>query len=72
MRLETHYGKAEVSTYRTYGTPLTGVRRIPESAFTGGRTRCWRRQIDVQVMGDVFTGRVHRGRQLARSWPPTP
>ena len=36
MRLETHYGKADVSTYRTYGRPARVRRlRIPESAFEG-------------------------------------
>jgi urate oxidase / 2-oxo-4-hydroxy-4-carboxy-5-ureidoimidazoline decarboxylase len=29
------YGKANVSFYRTYATPLTGVTLIPESSFTG-------------------------------------
>ncbi len=41
MRLETHYGKAEVSTYRTRATPLTGTPVIPESAFAGVRTTSW-------------------------------
>ena len=35
MSMEIHYGKAEVSTYRTYATALTGLPRIPESAITG-------------------------------------
>ena len=55
MRLETHYGKADVSTYRTYGTPLIGVRRIPESAFDGRPNTLLAASIDVQVMGEVFT-----------------
>ena len=54
MRLETHYGKADVSTYRTYGTPLRGVRRIPESAFDGRPNILMAASIDVQVMGDAF------------------
>ncbi len=54
MKLETHYGKAEVSTYRTNATPLTGVRRIPESAFAGRPNILLAASIDVQVMGDVF------------------
>ena len=54
MKLETHYGKAEVSTYRTNATPLTGVRRIPESTFTGRSNILLAASIDVQVMGDVF------------------
>jgi urate oxidase len=55
MRLETHYGKADVSTYRTYGTPLVGVRRIPESSFEGRPNILMAASIDVQVMGDAFT-----------------
>lgn len=55
MRLETHYGKADVSTYRTYATPLRGVRRIPESAFEGRSNTLLAASIDVQVMGEAFT-----------------
>ena len=61
MRLETHYGKAEVSTYRTNATPLKGVRSIPESAFTGRPNILMAASIDVQVMGDVFTAAYTEG-----------
>ena len=61
MRLETHYGKAEVSTYRTYGTPLEGVRRIPESAFDGRPNIILAASIDVQVLGDAFTAAYTEG-----------
>ncbi|MBX3028915.1 MAG: urate oxidase [Chloroflexi bacterium] len=61
MRLETHYGKAEVSTYRTYGTPLTGLRRIPESAITGRPNTLMAASIDVQVMGDAFIAAYTEG-----------
>jgi urate oxidase / 2-oxo-4-hydroxy-4-carboxy-5-ureidoimidazoline decarboxylase len=54
MRLETHYGKAEVSTYRTNATPLTGLRQIPESTFVGRSNILLAASIDVQVMGDIF------------------
>jgi urate oxidase / 2-oxo-4-hydroxy-4-carboxy-5-ureidoimidazoline decarboxylase len=54
MRLETHYGKAEVSTYRTNATPLVNVRAIPESSFTGRPNILLAASIDVQVTGDVF------------------
>ena len=54
MKLETHYGKAAVSTYRTNASPLTGVRTIPESSFTGRPNILLAASIDVQVMGDVF------------------
>lgn len=61
MKLETHYGKAEVSTYRTYGTPLTRLRRIPESALTGRPNTLMAASIDVQVMGDAFTAAYTEG-----------
>lgn len=61
MRLETHYGKADVSTYRTYGAPLVGVRRIPESSFEGRPNTLLAASIDVQVMGDAFTGAYTEG-----------
>jgi urate oxidase len=61
MRLETHYGKADVSAYRTYGRPLTGVRRIPESAFVGRPNTILAASIDVQVMGEAFTAAYTEG-----------
>ncbi len=61
MRLETHYGKADVSTYRTYGTPLRGVRRIPESTFEGRPNTLLAASIDIQVMGDAFTDAYTQG-----------
>jgi len=55
VRLETHYGKAEVSTYLTRVTALEGTPRIPESAFTGRPNHVLAAEIDVQVMGEAFT-----------------
>jgi urate oxidase len=55
VRLDTHYGKAEVSTYRTSATPLEGLRPIPESAFTGRPNHLLAAEIDVQVMGEAFS-----------------
>ena len=43
VRAEIYYGKADVATYRTYATPLTGSRRFPSRASPAVRTRCWRR-----------------------------
>ena len=54
MSMEIHYGKAEVSTYRTYATPLTGLPRIPESAITGRSNVMLAAAIDVQVLGGPF------------------
>ncbi len=61
MRLETHYGKAEVSTYRTNARPLVDVRSIPESSYTGRPNILMAASIDVQVMGDVFTAAYTEG-----------
>lgn len=55
MRLETHYGKAEVSTYRTKATALAGTPVVRESAFRGRPNYIMAAEIEVQVMGDAFT-----------------
>jgi urate oxidase / 2-oxo-4-hydroxy-4-carboxy-5-ureidoimidazoline decarboxylase len=49
-----HYGKAGVSTYRTYARPLVGLTAIPESSFTGRTNVLLAAEIDVQVMGESF------------------
>ena len=54
MRLETHYGKAEVSTYRTRATALKGTPVIPESEFSGRPNHVLAAEIDVQVMGEAI------------------
>ncbi len=54
MRSEIHYGKAAVSTYRTYATPLRGVTPIPESPFTGRENILFAAEIDVRVLGEGF------------------
>ena len=54
MKHEIHYGKADVKVYRTYGTPLRGIRQIPESAFTGRENILMGAEIEVMVHGDVF------------------
>jgi urate oxidase / 2-oxo-4-hydroxy-4-carboxy-5-ureidoimidazoline decarboxylase len=59
--LETHYGKAEVSTYRTNGSALEGVPAIPESPFTGRPNHVMAAEIDVQVMGEAFTAAYTEG-----------
>ena len=61
MRLETHYGKAEVSTYRTKATALEGTPVIAESGFTGRPNHVMAAEIDVQVMGEAFTEAYTRG-----------
>ncbi|MBA3308322.1 MAG: urate oxidase [Chloroflexi bacterium] len=54
MKTEIHYGKAAVSTYRTYATPLRGVTRIPESPFTGRENVLFAAELDVRVLGEGF------------------
>jgi urate oxidase len=47
-----HYGKANVTVYRTYARPLTGVAPIPESAFAGRENVLFAVDVDVDVLGD--------------------
>jgi len=54
VRAEIHYGKAEVSSYRTYARPLEGLTPIPESAFIGRPNVLMAAEIDVQVLGESF------------------
>jgi urate oxidase len=61
MRLETHYGKAEVSTYRTKARALTGIPVVPESQFAGRPNHVMAAEIDVQVMGEAFTEAYTKG-----------
>jgi len=49
-----NYGKEHVNVYRTYATPLTGVREIPESAFDGKPNTLFGMEVRVQVEGDEF------------------
>lgn len=58
---EIHYGKAEVSTYRTYATPLRGVTPIPESPFTGRDNTLLAADLDVQVLGRTFLAAYTEG-----------
>jgi urate oxidase len=55
VRLETHYGKGAVSTYRTSARPLAGTPVIPESEFSGRHNHILAAEIDVQVTGAAFT-----------------
>ena len=61
MRLETHYGKASVSTYRSWGSPLRGVRAIPESTWTGSQNELLAAEIDVTVLGTAFDAAYTEG-----------
>jgi urate oxidase len=61
MRSEIYYGKAEVSTYRTYATPLAGVTLIPESPFSGRSNTLLAAEIEVQVLGEAFAAAYTEG-----------
>lgn len=61
MRLETHYGKAAVSTYLTKARPLEGTPVIPESAFRGRPNHVLAAEIDVQVTGEAFVEAYTKG-----------
>lgn len=50
----THYGKNNVSLYRTYAKPLTGLTPVPESSFTGRENVLFAADVDVRVYGENF------------------
>ena len=60
-RYEISYGKAEITVYRTYGTPLRGVAPIPESAFTGRDNLLLAAVLDLDVFGDAFLASYTEG-----------
>lgn len=55
------YGKADVWVYRTYLKPLTGVRTIPESAFSGSRNILFGLNVKTAVEGDAFISSFKEG-----------
>jgi urate oxidase len=61
MKSEIYYGKADVATYRTYGTPLTGLTPIPESSFAGRSNVLMAASIEVQVLGTAFMAAYTEG-----------
>ena len=61
MKAEIYYGKADVATYRTYGTPLAGLTPIPESSFTGRDNVLLAASIEVQVLGSAFLAAYTEG-----------
>jgi len=58
---EIQYGKADVKVYRTYGTPLRGVRQIPESPFAGRENTLMAAELEVTVHGTAFLDAYTRG-----------
>ena len=59
--MEIYYGKSDVSTYRTYATPLTGITTIPESSFSGRSNTLLAAAIDVRVLGTAFASAYTEG-----------
>lgn len=61
MKAEIYYGKADVATYRTYATPLTGITPIPESSFDGRSNTLLAASIEVRVLGTAFMAAYTEG-----------
>lgn len=61
MKYDIHYGKAEVTVYRTYATPLRGIAPIPESDFAGRDNHIFAARVDVQVLGSGFLAAYTEG-----------
>lgn len=61
VKAEIYYGKADVATYRTYATPLTGIAPIPESPFNGRSNTLLAANIEVQVLGTAFMAAYTEG-----------
>ena len=54
MSAEISYGKGQISLYRTYAQPLSGLTPIPESAFTGRDNILFALEVTVEVFGMEF------------------
>jgi urate oxidase len=55
------YGKRRVPVYRVHAAPLTGVKPIPESPFTGRSNAVFALEVDVEVLGGDFLAAYTRG-----------
>ena len=49
-----NYGKERIAVYRTYGTPLEGIRTVPESSFDGRDNTLLGLDVRVQFEGEDF------------------
>jgi urate oxidase / 2-oxo-4-hydroxy-4-carboxy-5-ureidoimidazoline decarboxylase len=54
MKRTMSYGKADVWVYRTYAKPLTVIRNIPESTFSGRNNILFGMNVKVSVEGEAF------------------
>jgi urate oxidase / 2-oxo-4-hydroxy-4-carboxy-5-ureidoimidazoline decarboxylase len=49
-----YYGKDDVFVYRTFAKPLTGIKPIPESSFTGHDNVIFALKVKFSVYGKIF------------------
>jgi len=56
-----NYGKEQVAVYRTYATPLNGVKTIPESDFDGRDNILFGLEVRVQFEGEEFLSSFSEG-----------
>jgi urate oxidase / 2-oxo-4-hydroxy-4-carboxy-5-ureidoimidazoline decarboxylase len=54
MNAQISYGKMQIPLYRTYAGPMSGLKSIPESAFTGRNNILFAVKVDIEVFGDNF------------------
>ncbi len=54
MKRTMSYGKADVWVYRTYAKPLTSIRSIPESSFSGRKNILFGMNVKVAIEGEAF------------------
>jgi urate oxidase len=54
MEHKISYGKGNIALYRSYAAPLTGVKPIPESSYTGQTNGILASDVTVEVFGETF------------------
>lgn len=54
MSTNISYGKGDITLYRTYARPLSGLTAIPESGFTSRPNTLFAVNVMVEVFGDNF------------------
>ncbi|HEY0605943.1 MAG TPA: urate oxidase [Herpetosiphonaceae bacterium] len=54
MSTKISYGKGDITLYRTYARPLSGLASIPESEFTSRPNTLFAVNVMVEVFGDNF------------------
>jgi urate oxidase len=54
LKAQISYGKGNITLYRTYAAPLSGITPIPESAYAGRDNTLFSVDVTVEVFGDNF------------------